>query len=51
MFEKIQVLKSERGKARAIGKLLEPFAYDKLKKGDASLQKNVQKMNAYLNSK
>lgn len=51
MFEKIQVLKSERGKARAIGKLLEPFAYGKLKKGDASLQKNVQKVNAYLNRK
>ena len=49
MFEKIQVLKSEPRHAKAIGKLLQPFAYRQL--NAVSLQKNIGKVNFYLNSK
>lgn len=49
MFEKIQVLKSESRHAKAIGKLLQPFAYGQL--NAVSLQKNIEKVNLYLNSK
>ena len=49
MFEKIQVLKSDPRRARMVGRLLQPFAYDKIK--GASLQKEIRKVNAYLNSK
>jgi len=51
LYEKIQVLKAERGKARAIGKLLEPFAYERMKKDDPTLQKSIQKVNDFLNKK
>ncbi len=49
MFEKIQVLKSDPRRARAVSRLLQPFAYDRIK--GASLQKEIKKINAYLNSK
>ena len=48
MFEKIQILKTERNKTHDISKLLEPFSYEKLK-NSTSLQKDIKKINAYLN--
>lgn len=49
MFEKIQVLKSDPRRVRAIGRLLQPFAYGKI--DGESLQESIKKISAYLNSK
>lgn len=49
MFEKIQLMKADPHHAQAIGKLLQPFAYDKM--NSAELQKNIGDMKRYLNGR
>lgn len=49
MFEKIQLMKADPHHAQAIGKLLQPFAYDKM--NSAELQKNIGDMRKYLNGR
>lgn len=49
MFEKIQLMKADKRHTRAIGKLLQPFAYDKM--NDAEVQKNVANVRRYLNGR
>lgn len=49
MFEKIQQMKTDERHARAIGKLLQLFAYDKM--NSAELQKNIGKVKRYLNGR
>lgn len=49
LFEKIQQLKTNERHARAIRKLLQPFAYDKL--NSANLQQSIKKISNYLNTK
>lgn len=48
MFEKIQMLKQDNKHARAIDKLLQPFAYKRLV--SAEVQRNIQKVSKYLNA-
>lgn len=47
IFEKIQVLKADEKKAKAIAKLLTPFAYENIRQTDLSAA--IQKLNNYLN--
>lgn len=49
LFEKIQVLKKEERHARAIRKLLRPFAYGRI--NSDGLAKDVKKISDYLNSR
>lgn len=49
MFEKIQLLKADPRHARTIRKLLQPFGYGQI--NGASLQKDINKVSGYLNSK
>lgn len=49
MYEKIQLLKATPKHARAIRKLLQPFAYERM--NSITLQKDIQKVKSYLNSK
>lgn len=49
LFEKIQILKKEDRHARAIRKLLQPFAYNRI--SIDGLPKDIKKINDYLNSR
>ncbi|ADV42795.1 DUF4091 domain-containing protein [Bacteroides helcogenes] len=49
MFEKIQVLKADTKHERAIRKLLQPFAHERI--NSTSLQKDIKNISLYLNSK
>lgn len=48
MFEKIEVLKADPHRERAIRKLLQPFSYERMDR-NADLQENIRKVAAYLN--